>query len=482
MIPANAAQTVIAMTEQLESLGKRVSARADTPLARLASLSSLAIAPAGGDSEYTPDAATIEAESRIEAVDTPNLSQHDSVMDSMITDLTQIVGQHLTFAKNTVRPMVKAYVEMASQTLAAYPDATTYNPQVIKLDLPEVALLQQVESEARKFSDTLYLPMSTALNLPLEVDAVALLKTGSEAVDQAVEAWLAARGPEFFKNVYAVVFCSGAPDVSASPDNLFANKETGHEAEVAAFLMATNLLDNVPEGAAYSLNEYRTAVGTVVEQTGLRMCVAYGDREHDIQMSLLVKSYDKDHVWVFAPVYEKWQEEGYSPAIFFGNMLLDRPNLFLPAIMEDAPLCTQRWERENLFLTTTIRNRQFVAAKEALSFCAQKLVSDNIQTCFGEVLKGQELTLQTPMIAEALARVEDYITTLDQDQIKNLWKIAVEVVACTIFSYSSAGLILLGIERATNENADIEANEAALLATIEYVCGYIVDQMEMRAL
>jgi hypothetical protein len=497
MIPANAAQTAITMAEQFESLGRRVIASPETPLAALASLSALALKPslyeadgsvvmaadmaASMNAEYLPTAKDIEAESRLESVEDPNLSQHDVQMDAIITDLANSVGQHLTFAKNTVRPMIATFVEMTSQALAAYPDTATYNPKVNKVDLPQVAFVATFESEVQKFKDVVYQPMSTALNLPIKQpdEVIALMTTGSDAVDKAIAAWVDTSGKDFFLTVYNVVFCATAPDISSTPDAFFSNKEKGQEVLVAAFLMARNLLDAVPEGVMMNLSEYRIAVGTVVEQTARRLCTAYEDRQRYSQLDTLILSYDDKNVWVFGPVYDKWLADGGLQAVLFGNLLLDRPNLSLPAMLEDQQKCMERWERENLFLTTTVRNRRHDAAKATLSFWTEKMLAENLQTIFGEVCPNEELTLNSNQPRSALESALVYISCLDHDTIKDLWNVGIEVVAGCFFNYSSASDILRGIESAVKDNPNIDPNEAALLATIEYVSVYVVNQMEL---
>lgn len=495
MIPANAAQSAIAVVEQLEATNRRVVAVAGTPLAQLVAISSLQLQPsvaavgvvdlnAAAQADYQPTASGIEAESRIESLAHDNLSQHDVLMDGLVTDLSQCVAQHLTFAKNTVRPLIKTFVDEAAAALASYPDQSTYSPQIVKLDLPEVSLLPAVEGEAVKFKDVVYIPLGSPLNLPPASGDAALryLVSGSAALDNAVAAWVQAKGEDFFAKVYNVVFSSGAAGVTITPDQLYGDKLEGLDALTATFLMARHLLENAPEGAPYGLADYRIAVGTVVEQTGLRLANAFADRERNIALETLIVGSAKDVIYVFAPVYDKWIAEGGVLATLLGNMLLDRPNQTLAAMLQDQEQCMTRWEQQNRFLTVTLQNRKFDAAKDSLRFVTEKLAGENIQTIFGEIAPGQELTLQSPVVSQALDNAKGFIDFLDAEQIKDLWQIGVEVVAGSLFSYSAAFSILNSIEKAAKDNAGIDPNEAALLGTIDYVTNYVVDQIELRAL
>lgn len=492
MIPAQSAQEAITLAAQLEAANRSLVCAGDTPLSKLMEVCCVNFAPNASaiivaDSvvnEYLPDAKAIEAESRYPSVEHENMSQHDAIMDDIITEAATQVGAHLNFAKNTVRPLIKEYVDTVCAQLAAYPDQGSYTPTIVRVDLPEVALMAQIEREADKFKDGVYRPLTTALRLPSlsAAEAVALMTTGAAAMDAAIALWVAARDEGFFLNAYNVAFCSTQEGVTDSPESLLTNKVDGGQNLTAMFLMARRLLETPPEESGYSLTEYRVAVGEMVEQLGLRLVNAYADRARNISQQNLVLSSDKDTAWVLKPIYDQWIEEGNNPAILFGNLLMDRPNISVPAIAVDATKCLELWERQNRFLTLTLQNRKADAAKETLRFCATKLMAENLDECFGECTNEQTLAFASPTVTNARDEVFKYIDSLDNESLKDLWQIGTCVVAGKIFAYSAAYDILKGLEQATRDNPGIEPAEAALLSTISYVTNYVVDQIELRDL
>ncbi len=489
MIPAQTAQEAIPLAEQLESLGRRLQPTPDSPLAKLVSASHVpvygtVIPVVEGESpgeEYVPDAPSIEAETRFPSPAHENLSEHDVLMDSMITDLAEQVGNHLTFAKNTVRPLIKDFVDAVSAQLSAYPDNGSYTPTVVRVDMPEVGLMSQIEGEAAKFKEGVYRPITSAISLPAieSSEVIALMKTGSAAMDAAIDLWVNEMGEGFFVNAYNVAFCASAQGVTDTPEAILRDKVSGSANLVALFLMARRLLENPPENSGYSLTDYRVAVGELVEQLGLRLSTAYEDRARNISQQNLLLASNKDTAWVCAPVYDQWIAEGKNVAVLFGNLLLDRPNVSVPAITQDAQLCLEMWERQNRFLTITLQNRKADAAKDTLNFCTLKLVGDNLEKCFGEVAGGQSLTMDTPIVAQALAEAKQYVMSLDNESLKDLWMVGTNIVAAKIFSYSCAMDILSGIDEAARNNPDIDPAEAALLSTVAYVSAYVVDQIEL---
>lgn len=491
MIPAYHAQEAIAMAAQLEALNRRVSAVADTPLAKLVSVSSIAYTPAAGAimtsddvaNEYIPDATGIEADTRMSSLENESLSQHDMLMDSAITDLASVVGQHLTFAKNTVRPLIQDWVNQVSAALSAYPDQSSYTPTIVKIDLPEVALISQIESDAQKFKDVPYNVLNAPLALPAitEAAAVELMKTGSAAVDAAIDLWVQEAGSGFFLNAYNAVYCASAEGISQTPEQILIERVYGNDNLVAAFLMGRRLLEMPPEGTEMSLAQYKVSVGGMLEQLGLRLVNAYADRQRNVSQQNLILAVGKDTAWVFAPVYDQWVKDGNNVAILFGNLLLDRPNRSVPAIMEDASQCMEVWERQNRFLTLTLQNRMADVAKETMRFHLYKLVGENLVQCFGEVV-GDNVSMESPAVQTALQNAQTYIQQLTNEQIQDVWHVGTVVVAMYVFGYSAAYDILNGIEQAVSANADIDPNEAALMSTSAYVSDYVLDQILVSAL
>ena len=200
-------------------------------------------------------------------------------------------------------------------------------------------------------------------------------------------------------------------------------------------------------------------------------------RALDIKTQLLLLSYTNENVYVVAPVYEDWMAAGGNNAVLFGNILSDRPALFVPALAEKSVEYLDMWERQNRMLTTTVVNRRFVEAKSTLKFKAQELIANNIEACFGGYASEQVLTFHTPEVVLAVEKISSYVDALEQEDLKDIWKVCTELVAKNIFYYTDSYKILLGIEQACKDNPGIDVSEAALLSTIEYVTDYVADQL-----
>lgn len=497
MIPQHAAQVAIDVAQQLDAANRRIVVVADTPLALLVETSTVQLNvgtmrdPHTGavvvetSDEWQPDAATIEADSRLLGAGSDSMSQHDQLMDELITDSAALTAQHLSFAKNTVRPIIKQFVDQAAQALAAYPDQGSFSPALILVDMPAVILSPAVLGEVKAFEGVAIVDsMGAALKLPqLSNDAVlALLQTGSVAVDDLVAAWVQSKGEDFFLRVYTEVFGPGTGE-PGSIDRCMYDPEIGQDYMAAAFLMGRALLDSIPPESPYTLVQYRSAVGTVIEQTAARLNRALYMREMYLNQQNLVLSWNgKDRAILLKPVYDDWIAGGGMQAILLGNLLLSRPNTTVPAMLQDQELCLQTWEQHNRFLTETLKNRKHESSLNTLKFIAQTVLAENLEVIFGQILPGQELSLTVPRVAECLKCAQELIGIQDEAGVANLWGLAIQVVAGCFFSYSAADAILGASIQISKDNPDIDPAECELLAVVDYVCEYVADMMDLRDL
>lgn len=488
MIPVEIARTAIDLAQEFDRRGLRLNSRADAPLQTLVSASTLEFKDARGvviteaerNAAYEPTPESIHQETTFPSAQDATRSVHDFEMESMIDELSGAVSQHLSFAKNTVSPLVKEYAAKVTAALAAYPESASYTPDVQRWDIPAPMLNPSFEDSVREYKDTPYVPLVKHMSLPC-MDTEQLLqaiKTGSSSADDEITAWLTTKDSEFVSGAYHAVFTNeNVGSFGASFETIVTDESNGVDAALVVYLLAKRLIDNPPEGTTSSLAAYRTEMGEYLQQAGLRLSQAYDKRELDLKTELLILSKNEHQVRVFAPVYDNWLANGGNNAILFGNLLSDRPALFLPGMVDKAQEFLANWERQNRFLTATMQNKRFTEAKKTLIFQAEQLMHENLQAIYGEFASTTELSFTTTEVAKAAQLVQEYVETLREEAIGDIWEVASRVVAERIFYYTDAYCILTGINDACKQNPNIDVNEAALLSTIEYVCEYVCDQL-----
>lgn len=485
MIREPNAQAAIDLAEELDRRNLGVCFKEDSPLLSMHTAATVDFAKPrlGVAPGYTPTAFDVCAESAVVPMGCER-SVHDEALDDAVLVIADAVRQHVSFAKNTVRPLIKTLVDRLEVALKAMPTEATYNPTIERVELPEPMRSNVFESLVEEYVNATQLPNVGPLDLPARDAAAvsAMLVTGNKLMDGDIAIWAQRMGDAFFEDVWANVFTRAGGATPKTFAQLVDDKETGVDASLAIFLLARACMDNVPEGVVAALDAYRRDVGEVMEQAGVCLVQAIQRTRMFESTGMMVLSANKDRVRVIASVYDQWLENGGNVAALFGSMLSGRPRYHAGAITEEATDNIARWERENRLMTDTLRNRRFSDTLALIEFKTLQLIDENCQAIFGPVLDDQPVDPSSPVVDEAVQAVRDYIATLKFEDVENLWCVCTQLVAGKLFSYTDALRILEGLDEAARINPDLTPNEAALQSTISYVVDYVFDQLHVHEL
>lgn len=489
MISTEIAQAAISVAEEFDRRALRITAKADSPVQQLinsysAVQTNVVVSADDQNREYEPTGALISDETGACSITSTEAGLHADLLDEMVTSISEAVSAHLNFAKNVVRPLIVELAGGINKVLESYPQSSTYNPIVVRVSLPEPLKNPALEDAIEQYRGTIYQDMNRHMNLASMSgdDIVANLKTGSGSVDKDIDAWVARIGKDFMIKVWNSVFTKELVEPVATFESLVKDPTLGVDAAAAVYLLAKRLLDAPPEGSPYTLREYRAEMGEYLNQAGLRLVQAYDKAELDQKTGLLILAYTKDVVHVNAEVYDAWLSAGANNAVLFGNLLTDRPALFVPAMDEKSSEYLTVWERQNRLQTQTLVNRRIIETKKAISFKTEELLAANLQTCYGEYSNAAQLDFHTPAVVMAMDKLDKYVQELKDEEVTDVWKLATEIVCNCIFYYTDAYKILTGIDAACKENPGIDVNEAALISLIQYVTDYVCDQLVVQDL
>ena len=478
MISKEIASAAIQIAEEFDRRNLVIAAHDNTEVSTLVGFSTIDVSQQdANETEYIPNPDQIYADSTIPGIDGGD-STHTEKMEWLIDAVAEMVTKHLSFAKNVVAPLVKQLATEVNTALSQYPESATFNPEVIRVSLPEALIHPSMQSSLSEYGDVPYEVIGDYMDLPnmSAEQIIEMMKVGSKSVDGEIMAWAAERGNVFFTNLWEAVFTKhGASGVTF--ESLTQDKIDGADAAFAVFLLCKRLLDEPPEGTVQALSEYRKDIGRILNQAGLRLNNALKQNDLNIKTELLILKQNKDAVFVFAPVYDGWLSGGGNNAILFGNLLDDRPALFLPGMLDRSAQLINNWEHQNRLLTITLANNRFVFARATIQDKAIELIANNLTTCFGEYTNSAAINFSTPEVAFAVKNIKEYVDGLTYPDMKNIWTVCGEIVSKHIFYYTDAFKILTGIERACQENPGIDVAEAALLSANEYVTDFICDQL-----
>ena len=484
MIRQETAEAAIAIAEEFDKRGLQITFADDSLLHALHTSATVDFnVPAPYRAEgYTPTGTQIQAESSFVPLGAA-VSAHDDALDQCVGRIAQAVRQHVSFARNTVSPLVKELADRVQVALQAMPQEATFNPTIVRVDLPEPMLSNVFQSMVDDYRRVQYAAVRDVMPLPEHTgeEVQALLTTGVKLVDNDIQVWAQRLGASFFETVWATVF-TRSPTARGTFAKLIDDRKTGPDAALAVYLLAKKLLDNPPEGVSGSLADYRDTLQRLIEQAGLRLIQAYDDKSRQEKNGLLVLSHDKSEVRVVAQVYDQWLGGGANVASLFGNLLGDKPRFHVHAIDEEAQDHIATWERYNAYLTSTLADRRHVDALKVIQFKLEQLVAENLSTCFATAVETTQLTLETPIVQEALAKANDYLRSLSPKELENTWQVCTVLIAAKVFFYTDAYDILMGVDEALAENPGMEPAEAALLSMSKYVVRFMAEQLSVTTI
>lgn len=434
--------------------------------------------------DYTPDVESIIRDSSMTVTDkdgAPISTPHAETLEEKVVALADCIGPHLAYARNTVKPAVNEYHKRVSDALNALPTSATYNPTLVKVDLPEPLQSPMILDAIGEFRGGTVMQDVKRANGPglTGEEVIGHLTSGNAALDGEVGIWAQRLGADFFAMVWASAFSQvGMEGVQGrSFVSIVEDTETGADAALAVFLLARRLQDNPPEGTVSTLEEWRVTVGDLLVQAGIRMNHAVEDLQRAKGLQLLIKSVSADGqtIKVLAPVYDEFIAAGGHDAQIFGSVLSGERRVYVPGIVEKASEYVLLWERQNRLLTAALVNRRYADAQSLAIFKLEELLAENLSTYFPPEAFGGAVvdSINTPIVNTVIQEAKSYIGSLDADRLEDLWAVATHVIAKIVFGYTNAYEILVGINRACASNPDLPTGEAALLSTIDYVIDYI---------
>lgn len=490
-------QSAIDLAQEMDRRGLGIVAAPGTELASLVTLTSVNLEPAiafvnnvdENTRNWEPNIDELVADSSVTVKDPDGAvlaSPHAEKLEELVTSTADAVAQHLSFTRTTVMPAVRDYHQRVSQALNALPTSVTYNPVVVKQDLPEPLKSPMLLDALTEYRGGTVIPVTKRPSAPLlsGAEVIEHMSSGNAALDGDLALWTHRRSEEFFAAVWAGVFTNQPAEAGLQIKpfaGLIEDRKNGVDAALTVFMLARRLLDNPPAGTENTLEEWRLLVGDLLVQSAIRLNhgIEHFQRAKDLQQLVLSASSDGQTVEVLAPVYDEFLANGGSDPVLFGSVLSGERRYYVPGIVEKAGEYVQQWERQNRMLSAAAINRRYADAQSLLVFKLEELLAENLGTFFPQ--EGEQGVLVSDLnnakVAKVLAESREWVRSQDAEQLEDLWEVSTYLIAKVVFFYTNAYEILKGINAACAVNEGIDPMEAALLSTIEYVTDYVFEQL-----
>lgn len=494
MISNQAVRQAVQLAKEFDARNMKLVASAGTPLAEMVTVSGLnqcdLIQPVG---EYTPNEQYIvDASSNFNALQRGEMPIHNEKLDSFVDSIAPMVQSHLRFARNKVKPLITELAGRVNTAVAAQTVNLEEGYEVVVSELPaplydtglrgDIAKMANVDLDTTDRAPGLLDPATT----PEQI--LDMLKFNVKAMDQAIALWLATRGPAFINETWREAFSTARQrslnELLSGPNKV--------DASLFVLLVATKLHDTPPpEGVKMTLAAYNSALLWMKQQASIRLNFAIQEWDSAEESKLLIQSCVGRRITVYGHVYANWITAGGANSLLIANVQLDRPKRFVNDIDAAAAELLRLWERHSAMVRLAHDNRRFVTVKSILRQQTFAVVRDHMGEVFAHLpayennqsLKedpSQWQVIQVPELQEIAARVDAYLETLREADMRNLFHTCMELIGNCVFWYTDSYKILRGIDIACQLNPEMDVGEAALLSLIEYVADFVIDQMALQ--
>ena len=478
MLTREALNASLPLTEKLDSLNLYLVPVVGTPLEALVNAtrsdSNFVVRTDGGD--CAPDIDSIEYIANCKD-DATGASCHDAAMDDIVEVATKAVQGHITFAKTVVAPAVQDLVEKTAQSLNELTPSVLLGMEVVQYGLPSPLANSALESSVRRFAETPFdVPKLVMKSPDLGLaDIKALFNSGSAGLDRDIEEWLAGKGDSFVQAVWSSVFQVKQYDSIDAPAKTFRDyiedRVDGVDWALAIFLISRKLVDAPIEGIEMNLDLFESTAVEFRNQAGARLVRALDEDAQVAKSGVLVRSHTDRVTVVNASVYRSWIEAGGENEVLFGNLLTQPAHYTVDQINANAAGLKADWNRHAALTATVESNRKFDRTKSVMErhFTSQlaAITGDDIA-----VLGNAEGVLKA---------FRDQLELVNEDDVSDLYALALRLVCRSRFAHTDAERILAGIERIKRENPTVDVREAAAVSVIEYVAHWVGTQFKVQS-
>jgi hypothetical protein len=483
MIQKESILSAIGLAEMLAEKGQVVVARPSTIIAEMVKLTNEDLLTA---EMFTDPPMFAE---QLEAITTGTLeapSSHDLYTDEVIHQVGKAVLNHISFAKNTVKPLVVDYAEGVIEYLSNFKfPAACDQFNVVVADLPELLEDESFVGMLNKYTDKTIINPSVTPSLGVKTgeELLTMMLIGDREADMMISAWFSRLGNDFFVNLWENLFRANQPDraiINFVDYGLILSSDIFDRADyaLAIYLLANKLYDVVDEDVnGMNLNAYKDIIAQTRDFAGSILANAVTRVSGFEKSKILVVGNDSvnQRAKVYGKVYRNWLANGGTIETILGLIVSGRSVSTQDSVDEIGATLTDTWSTHSAFFTAAESNKRFDYFKDALTIKFKEIMSSLTEA----ELEFANATADYMVAVDS--RFLEEMQKLRSSEMDDVYAIALKLMCRSRFYYTDAERILSDIAEAARVNPNVDVREAALIATINYVADYVAAQMAISS-
>jgi len=398
------------------------------------------------------------------------------VMDYYIAEDTKKIIQHLSIARNVVKPAVLDLAERIQAGMQAITAQTLLNANIVQFEVPESffdvrfvgPLAKYQAQDGSVFNGNGGLPMMSWEEL------IKFLQVGIEEIDSENLGFITKAGTEnilcLFQDVFSNQYTQVAGRNAKYLTEYFDDAKFGAQYTMAAYLLAENLYDNPVEGTNKTLVEFNQAMVQIRELAGARLLKQIKVHEQNVTDRVLVKSFGEGFVEVYANVYRTFLENGGSPEVLLGLIYSPKKNYTVDLLLPRAEELRQLWYAQCTNLKMTENTKRAAAMyRVALEALTQQMLAE----------QGEDPAFYSNMHA-IIEQARKVLAEMKPDELNDLMEVAIRIECRARFPKSAAESFICDINEALSINPELAIEEAESIAVMRYITKYLAAQINLK--
>ena len=407
-----------------------------------------------------------------------NNREHNSQLDELIGKIANSVSSHLSYARNVVLSSVKDYTERVSKDIAEYEPSEVSSFEVRQYSLPRVMVSSQFESEMKsQIGYGALEPKGVTTYGSMGADELfGMIQYGSSDYDRMIAEWLQGCGTDVLVSVWLKYWMD--PLTSGSSESVgewLKDKETRVDRALALYYVARGVKVKMPEGSGMSADELEEKCNEHIKAAMWYLRAELEEWRKLVQSNILVISSNsrKKLIIVNKPVYRDWIKNGGSNEALLGAMVHKLGLTTVQQYTENMEKCLKAWNTYVSLSETAHANK--ITNQYLTSLRTHYVAMLSESTGDEELIKKSANHNQ-----EVLDRLERELAITSSSDIADLPGTCLRIMAKARYYYTDSYQILKDIDDALKANPELDAKQAALRATINYVTSYLTAQVKVE--
>lgn len=405
-------------------------------------------------------------------------SSHDILMDNYQIDLSNIVANHIAFARGVVNKQINLLKEKIQQGLSDYKFKEAEDFFNISYFKPaDVFSSYLIENEISSYKGSTSKFFFDPVNLDKldkeEFDLGTYILTGDEEQDVYISTWFNAKG----KDRMFSYLTENIPEYSLSVHNLM-------DYALINYLFYRNLLNRADLDLGYSSVQLKSKCVANRDYFGNKLNVALESYRRDIANGRILTtdsetafSYFNDKplsITVYEENFAKLVEAGCSIEVLFGFISSEnKNNITVDELIANKENYISKWN--------TVRNLYVISMNNSKIDIFRQIAYRKFDESIAELTEEEKEVSNnsSQFVQETRDLAYKFIDSIQLSDIDDLDRICLELVAKIRFRFSNAYFILNEMTEIMKISDDITPMEAALYASVKYVTDFLIEQAEV---